>query len=86
MNLLPSSNALLMVQTQSGSQYQFREYAKGKWEMLREATYLPDRFPEGKWVKIALLPVILEGQPMRIWISGKEVITTTKVTFIGRNN
>jgi hypothetical protein len=87
MKALPSKNVLIMAHTQSGAQYQFREYEKGKWEMLRDGDKNQSaQFPSGEWLKLHLLPVIEMGQPIAIWLQNGKRVTTTMVTFVGRNN
>lgn len=87
MKLLNSSEVLLMATTQSGTSYRFREYEKGKWEMLRDGDkHASAKLPNDKWIHIQLLPVIEVGQPIVLWLESGERVTTTPVTFVGRNN
>jgi hypothetical protein len=87
MKLLPSSEVLLLVHTMSGTQYRFREYEKGKWEMLRDGdNNFSDKLPQDKWIHIQMLPVIKMGSQMIIYLGSGEHIRTTQVTFVGRNN
>lgn len=87
MKLLPSSETLLMIHTISGTQYQFREYEHGKWEMLRDGdSNFSDKLPRDKWIKISMFPVIEMDTQMIIYLGSGEHIRTTKVSFIGRNN
>lgn len=87
MKLLNSAEVLLMAQTQSGTSYRFREYEKGKWEMLRDGDgHASAELPNDKWVKLAMLPVVEQGQPIVMMLQSGKRVTTTPVTFVGRNN
>jgi hypothetical protein len=75
---------MIRVQTESGSLYDFREYSNGKWEMKRDAdsgSGSLERAVKGHdgWVKLLILPHIIEGRPMVIYPQGSDPITTSKV-------